>query len=121
LNVANHAQTPSGYSADLAAPHAAHNSPSVRTYVNIFIVLFVATAIEVAASYLSDIGVPVWGEIAVLVGLAAIKGVLVVMFYMHLRFDSRWFTFLFSAAMVLATVGVIAFLVLFAYHRGIVN
>jgi cytochrome c oxidase subunit 4 len=114
--VAHHAQG----NADSAAPHAAHNSPSSRTYINIFIVLFVVTAIEVGASYLSDFGVPVWGEIAVLVLLAALKGLLVVMFYMHLRFDSRWFIFLFSAAMVLATVGLVAFMILFAYHRGVV-
>ena len=114
--MAHHAQG----NADSAAPHAAHNSPSSRTYINIFIVLFVVTAIEVGASYLSDIGVPVWGEIAVLVLLAALKGLLVVMFYMHLRFDSRWFIFLFSAAMVLATVGLVAFIILFAYHRGVV-
>ncbi|HZG69188.1 MAG TPA: cytochrome C oxidase subunit IV family protein [Herpetosiphonaceae bacterium] len=114
--MAHHAQG----NADSAAPHAAHNSPSSRTYINIFIVLFVVTAIEVGASYLSDFGVPVWGEIAVLVLLAAVKGLLVVMFYMHLRFDSRWFIFLFSAAMVLATVGLVAFMILFAYHRGVV-
>lgn len=114
--MAHHAQG----NADSAAPHAAHNSPSSRTYINIFIVLFVVTAIEVGASYLSDLGVPVWGEIAVLVLLAALKGLLVVMFYMHLRFDSRWFIFLFSAAMVLATVGLVAFMILFAYHRGVV-
>ena len=114
--MAHHAQG----NADSAAPHAAHNSPSSRTYINIFIVLFVVTAIEVGASYLSDFGVPVWGEIAVLVLLAALKGLLVVMFYMHLRFDSRWFIFLFSAAMVLATVGLVAFMILFAYHRGVV-
>lgn len=114
--MAHHAQG----NADPAAPHAAHNSPSSRTYINIFIVLFVVTAIEVGASYLSDFGVPVWGEIAVLVLLAALKGLLVVMFYMHLRFDSRWFIFLFSAAMVLATVGLVAFMILFAYHRGVV-
>ena len=114
--MAHHAQG----NADSAAPHAAHNSPSSRTYINIFIVLFVVTAIEVGASYLSDFGVPVWGEIAVLVLLAVLKGLLVVMFYMHLRFDSRWFIFLFSAAMVLATVGLVAFMILFSYHRGVV-
>ena len=116
-NVAHHAQGDT----ELAASHAAHNSPSPRTYINIFIVLFVVTAVEVAASYLSDIGVPQWGEIAVLIMLAAIKGVLVVMFYMHLRFDSRWFTFLFSAAMVLAVFGIVALIILFSYHRGIVT
>ena len=106
---------------DVATGHDAHNSPTVRTYVNIFFVLLVVTAVEVAASYLSDLGVPVWGEIAVLVLLAAIKGALVVMFYMHLRFDSRWFTFLFTAAGILAAFGLIVFIVLFAYHRNVVQ
>jgi cytochrome c oxidase subunit 4 len=115
--VANHAPA----HLDHVAPHAEHSGPSVRTYVNIFVVLFVMTAIEVGASYLTDFGVPEWGEILVLVALAAMKGLLVVMFYMHLRFDSRWFTMLFAAAMVLATGCVIAFLTLFAYHRGIVG
>ncbi len=115
-NVAHHAQGDT----ELAAPHAAHNSPSSRTYINIFIVLFVVTAVEVAASYLSDIGVPQWGEIAVLILLAVLKGILVVMFYMHLRFDNRWFTFFFSAAMVLAVFGIVAFMILFSYHRGVV-
>ena len=118
--MAHHAPTSGGH-ADLATPHAEHHGPTVRTYVNIFIVLFVMTAVEVAASYLSNVGVPVWAEILVLILLALLKGLLVVMFYMHLRFDSRWFTFLFSAGMVLAVGCVVAFIALFTYHRGIVN
>lgn len=105
---------------DLAASHAAHNSPSVRQYVNIFVVLFVLTAIEVAASYLVSFGIPPWVQIAVLIALAVLKGALVVMFYMHLRFDSRWFTFFFTAAMILATFGIVVFIILFTYHRGLV-
>ena len=105
---------------EAAAPHAAHNAPTVRKYIGIFIVLFVVTGVEVGASYLTDFGVPLWGQIAVLIALAAVKGALVVMFYMHLRFDSRWFTFLFTAAVILATFGIITFIVLFAYHRGLV-
>lgn len=118
--MANHAPTSSGHPANPAASHAEHTGPSVRTYVNIFIVLFVMTALEVAASNLSNY-VAEWIEIAVLVTLAALKGMLVVMFYMHLRFDSRWFTALFGAAMVLATGCVIALIVLFAYHRNFVG
>src|SRR3712207_9298596 len=39
-----------------------------------------------------SINLPTWIEIAVLIFLSVIKGALVVAFYMHLRFDSRWFT-----------------------------
>ena len=105
---------------ELAAPHAGNHSPSVRQYVNIFVVLFVLTAVEVAASYLVNFGIPAWVQIAVLIALAVLKGVLVVMFYMHLRFDSRWFTFFFAAAMILATFGIVVFIILFTYHRGLV-
>ncbi len=115
--MADHAQH--GHT-ELAASHAANHSPSVRQYVNIFIVLFVLTAVEVAASYLVSFGVPPLVQTAVLVALAALKGALVVMFYMHLRFDSRWFTFFFTAAMILATFGIVIFIILFTYHRGLV-
>ena len=101
--------------------HDAHEGATVRTYVQIFVVLFVITAVEVAASWLSDYGVPQWIEVATLIILSILKGLLVVMFYMHLRFDSAWFRFLFISAMILATFGVGIFLVLFAYHRGIVT
>ena len=110
-----------GSQADVAAGHTEHSGPSVRRYIAIFVVLFVVTAIEVAASYLTDVGVPLWGEIAVLIALAVAKGAMVVMFYMHLRFDSRWFTFLFTSAMILAAFAIIALMVLFQYHRSIVG
>ena len=97
-------------------PHGGHSGATVRQYVQIFVVLFVVTLLEVAASFLSDIGVPVWGEIAVLIALAVLKGALVVLFYMHLRFDSRWFTFLFTAGVILAIHGIITFVLLFTYH-----
>lgn len=103
--------------ADLAHMPHDHAGASVRTYVNIFIVLFVVTAVEVAASWLSDIGVPEWGEIAVLVLLAVVKGILVVAFYMHLRFDSLWFRGLFLAAFGIAIFMVTAFLLLWSYKR----
>ncbi len=114
--VANHAH------GDTAVePHGGHSGATVRQYVQIFVVLFVVTLLEVGASFLSDIGVPVWGEIAVLIALAVLKGALVVLFYMHLRFDSNWFRFLFTAAMILATFGVGVFIVLFTYRAGLVD
>lgn len=103
------------------ATHDSHQPSSVKKYVTIFWILLAVTMIEVAASWLTDVGAPAWLEIAVLIALSVVKGALVVMFYMHLRHDSRWFTFLFSAGIVLAVFGVTVFLVLFSYHRGLVS
>jgi cytochrome c oxidase subunit IV len=64
---------------------------------------------------------PRWALIAVLIFLSAIKGALVVMFFMHLRFDSKWFRFFFIAGIILATFGIITFLVLFNYRAGFVE
>lgn len=94
-----------------------HAAPTTRTYINIFIVLFVITAIEVLAAYMTDIGLPLWSEIVTLLLLSVLKGVLVVMFYMHLRFDSRWFTTLFAAGFGIAVFMVVVFLLLWWYKR----
>jgi len=45
--------------------------------------------------------------------LSAAKFALVVMFYMHLKADSKFFTFLFGAPLLLATVVLVALLLLF--------
>ncbi len=106
------------YHNDAAVAHAEHSGPSVRKYVQIFVVLFVATALEVATTFLTGI-VPNWTIIAILLTIATFKGVLVVMFYMHLRFDSRWFTFLFASGTGIALFMVLAFIGLFSYHLGL--
>ncbi len=107
---------------DITDTHAAHNQPGPRRYITIGLILLVVTLIEIGASYLHrSFGVPLVAQIALLVALAIVKGLLVVMFFMHLRFDSRWFTFLFTAGIILATFGIITFLVLFAYRAGQVD
>ncbi|HEX6291199.1 MAG TPA: cytochrome C oxidase subunit IV family protein [Herpetosiphonaceae bacterium] len=103
---------------EVAAGHD-HAPSHARLYVNIFFVLFAVTMIEVFASYLSDYGVPVWSEIAVLILLSIIKGALVVMFYMHLRFDSRWFTSLFIGGVAIAVLMGITFILLWAYKASV--
>src|ERR1051325_11532882 len=50
--------------------------------------------------------------VPVLVVLSAAKFTLVVMFYMHLKADSRVFTFLFGAPLLLAAVVLVALLFL---------
>ncbi len=107
---------------DIAAAHEAHNQPSPRKYLMIGLILLIITIIEIGASYLHrSFGVPLLAQIALLIALAIVKGLLVVMFFMHLRFDSRWFTFLFTTGIILATFGITVFLVLFMYRAGQVD
>jgi cytochrome c oxidase subunit 4 len=80
-----------------AAELAHHPEPIV--YVKVAVVLTVVTAIEVAIYYVSairDVLVPS------LLALAAIKFALVVLWFMHLRFDSKIFRRLFVFGLVLA-------------------
>ena len=88
--------------------HGSHASPSF--YWAIGGILCVITAVEVAIFYipaLSGVLVPL------LLTLSAAKFLLVVMFFMHLKFDSRVFTGLFLSGLVLATFMTVALIVLF--------
>jgi len=87
-----------------------HAHPGFRTYLVIAAVLTVITALEVAIFYipaLSGVLVPL------LLTLSAAKFALVVMFYMHLKMDSRIFSGVFLAPMGLAVFLVTALFVLF--------
>ncbi|HZD03708.1 MAG TPA: cytochrome C oxidase subunit IV family protein [Longimicrobiales bacterium] len=88
--------------------HGGH--ASVGFYWMIGGILAVLTAMEVAVFYM-DFGAV---EAPFLLALSAAKFALVVMFFMHLRFDSRIFTGLFLTGMVLAAVVVSALFLL--YH-----
>ena len=82
---------------DPTAPDHAH--PSESEYIKVAIFLAVVTAAEVAVYYveqLEDFLVPI------LLVFAVIKFVMVVLWFMHLRFDSRIFRRLFTIGMLLA-------------------
>lgn len=89
--------------------------PGPATYVQVAVILAVITAIEVATFYVQGLG-PVL--IPLLLVLSATKFVLVVGFYMHLRFDSRLFTGFFVSGLLVASILVIAFILLFLGHQG---
>jgi len=88
----------------------AHSHPTVGTYVRVFGILVIVTIIEVGVFY-----VPAFQKLLVplLLTLSAFKFVLVVMFYMHLKSDSRFFTFLFGVPLLLAVAVIAALLLLF--------
>jgi cytochrome c oxidase subunit 4 len=78
---------------------------SVRTYVAVAAVLTGVTAIEVAATYVQTL-TPILVPTLLLLSLA--KFALVVLFFMHLRYDSRVLGALFGAPLVIAIAIVLA-------------
>lgn len=88
--------------------HGGHASPGF--YWAIGGILTVITAVEVAVFYIPALA----GVLVPLLLIAsATKFVLVVMFFMHLKFDSRIFSGLFLSGMVLASFMTVALIVLF--------
>ena len=90
------------------AQHAEH--PSIGTYVKVAVILSVVTALEFGVIYIRRL-TPIL--IPLLLTLSAGKFALVVMFFMHLRYDRRSLTFLFVAPLILAVGLAVALTTLF--------
>jgi len=69
-------------------------------YVKIALFLALVTAAEVAMSYTIDF----WGVffLPVLIAMMLVKFFVVILFFMHLRFDNRLFSIMFYLGMILA-------------------
>ena len=91
--------------------HQSGSHASVGFYWTIAVVLAVITAVEVAVFYIDALA-PALAPI--LLTLSAAKFAMVVMFFMHLKFDSKIFTGVFVAGLSIATFMVVALIVL--YH-----
>ncbi len=76
-----------------------HAHPNAAKYVQIALILAVLTAFEVTVYYMQPIHEYL---VPILLTLSAIKFVLVVLFYMHLKFDSRIFSALFTLGLLIA-------------------
>ena len=87
-----------------------HPHPGAKEYLAIAVVLTVITVVEVAIFY-----VPQMKPVLVpsLLTLSALKFSLVAMFYMHLKFDHRLFSWLFVVPMVIAAAVILALMKLF--------
>jgi len=83
---------------------------TTATYLRIAAILVMLTLIEVGVFY-----VPTFQALLVpiLLVLSAIKFTLVVMFYMHLKFDNRFFAFLFGGPLLLGVAVVVSLLFTF--------
>lgn len=89
--------------------------PSPRKYVFIGVVLAIITAIEVAIFY---IDLPSGLLVSSLLLLSLAKFGLVVSWFMHLKFDSRLFRFLFVTGLVFAIALFTVVLVVFSTNDG---
>ena len=89
-----------------------HPHPGAREYLGIAAVLTVITAIEVAVFYMPGMK-PVL--VPTLLVLSATKFGMVAMWYMHLKFDHRLFSWLFVVPMVVIALIIIALLRLFGH------
>jgi caa(3)-type oxidase subunit IV len=107
--------------ADTTAHHDAHTHPGPAKYIQIAVVLFVLTALEVLA-YEIGAGKVMPGMqatiepivVEILLILSAIKFALVAMFYMHLKQDDRLLSGIFIFPIFLALAIAAALIALFS-------
>ncbi len=103
-------EEPATSDGDRAAGEHAH--PGAKEYLAIAAVLTVLTAIEVAVFYIPSMK-PIL--VPTLLVLSTVKFSLVAMFYMHLKFDHRLFSWLFVVPMAIAAMVILALLKLFGH------
>lgn len=87
-----------------------HSHPGVMQYVLIAAILAIITAIEVATFYIEAIESAL---VYILIPLSVVKFVIVVGYYMHLKFDNKLFTWLFGTGMLAGGTVVVSLLALF--------
>ena len=87
-----------------------HEHPPIMQYVLIAAILAIITAIEVATYYIESIESFL---VYILIVLSVIKFVIVVGYYMHLKFDNKLFTWLFASGIITGGSVVIALIALF--------
>lgn len=83
---------------------------SNRTYVGVGAILAVLTALEVMVFYIPALKPAL---VPILLVLMVAKFVLVVLFFMHLKFDDAVFSGLFTGPMLISTAVLLAVLALF--------
>jgi cytochrome c oxidase subunit IV len=103
---------PAPHSGDRHTHEGEHGHASVGQYYIIGFVLAVLTGIEVAVFYIPTLGPAL---VPILLTLTTGKFALVVMFFMHLRNDSKVFSGLFLAGLLLAVFMIVSLIVLFHY------
>src|SRR5512134_3777818 len=94
-------------------PDHAHEHPTWKHYKWVALVLTIITAFEVSAYYLPKlVASPFF--VPLLLIMSAVKFAIVVMFYMHLKYDHKLFRALFTGPLVIAMATLVSLLFLLA-------
>lgn len=93
-----------------------HAHPTPKTYAKIAAALCAITVVEFICYYLEAVRTVL---VPLLIFLSGIKFSLVVMFYMHLKFDNRVFTRLLLIGLIIGIGVVLSLLVLFNFAHPI--
>lgn len=94
-------------------PDHAHEHPTWSTYWKVGLILTVITALEVWAYYIPSLVASSF-FVPLLLIMSAAKFAIVVLFYMHLKYDHRLFRALFTGPLIIAMSTLIALLFLLA-------
>lgn len=95
--------------------YAGVSHASVRGYLVVAVVLSIFTFLEWRLFTIEAFGAS--GRNAIMLALSAVKFIMVVAFFMHLRFERKYYSWIFGAAMVLG-VGVFLAVLLLQRHHG---
>ncbi len=110
------------HGADHGGHTEAHAHPGPKTYIQIAVILAIITAIEVFILYLPEMGFGAARPFLVpaFIILSVLKFVLVVGWYMHLKFDDSFYLRMFAFSLIIALTLATGFIALFhGIHLGL--
>jgi cytochrome c oxidase subunit IV len=115
----SHASTtnlPDSAEAAAHAPHGGeeHGHPTWPTYLKVAVILTLITVGEVWAYYVPSF-VASRAFVPTLLIMSAAKFAIVVMFYMHLKYDHKLFRVLFTGPLFIAALTLLALMMLFGH------
>ena len=96
------------------AAHDAHAHPTWKQYKWVALILTLITMVEVWIYYIPSF-VATKLFVPSLLIMSAVKFAIVVLFYMHLKYDSRLFRALFTGPLIVAVLTLISLLFLFGH------
>ena len=118
--MAHHDQPPDGGHGNHGAPgahapaHDTHAHPTWKQYKWVALILTVITIVEVWVYYIPSF-VATKLFVPSLLIMSGVKFAIVVMYYMHLKYDARLFRALFTGPLIIAAVTIISLMFLFGH------
>ena len=108
---------------DFQAMGEVHEHPTWSTYWKVAVVLTLITVVEVWVYYIPSF-VASRAFVPALLVMSAVKFAIVVLFYMHLRYDHKLFKAIFTGPLIIAITTIVVLMFLFgkiAIRSGVLN